>query len=139
MKDVGDVTDHAAARRVADAVVLQRSTKEGLPNTTRAFAELVSKAKGIEYQHMHPAKLTFQGLRIHLNQEFDEMRRGMQGAMDSLKLGGRLGVLTWKHTECAILVDFFRGVEPAADDWPLWDWLWSTHRCVLMCIDTIPC
>ena len=43
---------------------------------------------------MHPAKLTFQALRIHLNQEFDEMRRGMRAAMEILCDGGALGVLT---------------------------------------------
>ena len=43
---------------------------------------------------MHPAKLTFQALRIHLNQEFDEMRRGMRAAMETMRDGGALGVLT---------------------------------------------
>ena len=43
---------------------------------------------------MHPAKLTFQALRIHLNQEFDEMRRGMRAAAEVMMDGGRLGVLT---------------------------------------------
>ena len=56
---------------------------------------------------MHPAKLTFQALRIVLNQEFDEMRRGMHAAFDIMPEHGRLGILTWKHSECAIVVDFF--------------------------------
>ena len=56
---------------------------------------------------MHPAKLTFQALRIVLNQEFDEMRRGMHAAFDIMPEHGRLGILTWKHSECAIAVDFF--------------------------------
>ena len=43
---------------------------------------------------MHPAKLTFQALRIELNQEFDEMRRGMRAAVEVMEDGGRLGVLT---------------------------------------------
>jgi 16S rRNA (cytosine1402-N4)-methyltransferase len=47
---------------------------------------------------MHPAKLTFQALRICLNQEFDEMRRGMAAAQAIMPNGGRLAVLTaWIH------------------------------------------
>ena len=36
------------------------------------------QVKGPEYQGMHPAKLVFQALRIHLNDEFGELRRGIQ-------------------------------------------------------------
>jgi 16S rRNA (cytosine1402-N4)-methyltransferase len=43
---------------------------------------------------MHPAKLTFQAIRIHLNQEFDEMKRGMRAAVEVMPEGGRLAVLT---------------------------------------------
>ena len=39
-----------------------------LPDRTREFADFVTRAKGKEYQAMHPSKLTFQSLRVHLNQ-----------------------------------------------------------------------
>ena len=68
----------------------------------------VARAKGREYQAMHPAKMTFQALRIHINREFDEMRGGLRAALEVLHDGGRVGVLTWKHSECAIVVDLFR-------------------------------
>ena len=71
---------------------------------------------------MHPAKLTFQALRIHLNDEFGEMRKGLAGAFDLLGDKGRIGVITWKHSECAILVEFFRGLEAARDESPLLRW-----------------
>lgn len=97
IEEYGETTDPIAARRVADAVVLAR--EEGtLPSTTKAFAALVAAAKGKEYQAMHPAKLTFQALRIHLNQEFDEMRRGMRAAVEVMGDGGRLGVLTVRRS-----------------------------------------
>lgn len=89
----GETTDPTAARRVADAVCLARDAGS-LPSRTKEFAALVAAAKGKEYQAMHPAKLTFQALRVHLNQEFDEMKRGMRAAVDVMPDGGRLGVLT---------------------------------------------
>ena len=53
------------ARRIADAVAL--AIRDGsLPTRTAAFAQLVAKAKGKEYQKMHPAKMTFQALRIQV-------------------------------------------------------------------------
>ena len=60
---------------------------------------------------MHAAKLTFQALRIHLNDEFGELRRGMRAACELLGDNGRLGLLTWKHSECAIVVDVFKRID----------------------------
>ena len=124
--EYGETTDLAASRRIADAVVLARESGT-LPSTTKEFAALVAKAKGKEYQAMHPAKLTFQALRIVLNQEFDEMRRGMHGAFEIMPEHGRLGILTWKHSECAIVVDFFRDYEVIRDDFPLYVWARANH------------
>ena len=93
----GETTDPTAARRVADAVCVARDAGT-LPSRTKEFAALVAAAKGKEYQAMHPAKLTFQALRVHLNQEFDEMKRGMRAAVDVMPDGGRLGVLTVRRT-----------------------------------------
>lgn len=124
--EYGETTDAGAARRITDAIVLAREDGS-LPSTTKAFAALVARAKGKEYQMMHPAKLTFQALRIALNQEFDEMRRGMHGAFEIMPEHGRLGILTWKHSECAIVVDFFRDYEVIRDDFPLWQWAQANH------------
>ncbi len=119
--EFGETTDAVAARRIADAICLARDHGK-LPTRTREFAGLVAAAKGQEYQPMHPAKLTFQALRIHLNDEFGEMRRGMRAALDLLDEGGRIGLITWKHSECAIVVDFFREHEAARMDAPLPSW-----------------
>ena len=56
-------TDEAVAQRVADAICIQRSTAEGLPDRTRAFASFIAAVKGKEYQGFHPAKLVFQAVR----------------------------------------------------------------------------
>ncbi|CAL6432344.1 unnamed protein product [Bathycoccus prasinos] len=123
----GETNDKLSAQRIADAIVLARDTN-ALPKTTKAFATLVANAKGAEYQAMHPAKMTFQALRIHLNEEFDEFRRGMEGAMKLLKENGKLGVLTWKHSECAILIEYFRKVEKVRTNAPIFEWLKTNHE-----------
>ena len=55
---------------------------------------------------MHPAKMTFQALRVAVNREFAELRDGLQAATEACGLNGAVAVLTWKHAECAVVVDF---------------------------------
>jgi len=116
--------DAAAARRIADAVALARGADgRGVPKRTREFADLVQRAKGgKDYQAMHPAKLAFQALRIHVNREFDELRGGMAAALRMLRGDARMGLITWKHKECGIVIDFFRQHECARPDHPLMQW-----------------
>eukprot|EP00930_Biecheleria_cincta_P085859 TRINITY_DN75226_c0_g1_i1.p1 TRINITY_DN75226_c0_g1~~TRINITY_DN75226_c0_g1_i1.p1 ORF type:complete len:816 (-),score=146.20 TRINITY_DN75226_c0_g1_i1:24-2417(-) len=121
ISEYGETADPVAARRIADAICLARS-RGALPKRTREFAALVAQAKGKEYQPMHPAKMTFQALRIHLNDEFGEMRRGMQAAFKLMGEGGRIGLITWKHSECNIVVEIFRQLEAVRDKEPLLKW-----------------
>lgn len=86
----GDGVDtEAVSRRVADAICIKRAT-DGLPTRTREFAKFVAAVKGKEYQGFHPAKLVFQSLRIHLNDEFNELRRGLAAAYELMPDNGEL-------------------------------------------------
>jgi len=116
--------DTVASQRIADAVALVRGpTGKTVPKRTREFADLVQRAKGgKDYQAMHPAKPAFQALRIHVNREFDELRDGMLAGLQILRSCGRLGLITWKHKECAIVVEFLRQHEIARADHPLLQW-----------------
>ena len=97
----GDGQDAASAARVADALALARMGPCGGPRTTGQLAALVAAARcGGDYQPMHAAKLTFQALRIHLHDEFGQLRQGLQAGLQMLRPGGRLGIITWKHSEC---------------------------------------
>ena len=116
-----------AARRIADAVALAKRNG-ALPESTVAFARLVSDAKGKEYQAMHPAKMTFQALRIAVNREYEELRSGLKAAMELIRDGGKTAVLTWKHSECSILVDFARRYEIAPPNQPLRSWFETQRR-----------
>jgi len=112
-----------AARRIADAIALCRDTDPaGIPTRTRDFAALVARAKGKDYQAMHPAKLTFQALRIVVNKEFSQFREGLEASLKVLRPGGKVLIITWKHSECNLIVDFFRSHELARPDHPLSQW-----------------
>ena len=93
----GDGVDtEAVSRRVADAICIKRAT-DGLPTRTREFAKFIAAVKGKEYQGFHPAKLVFQSLRIHLNDEFDELRRGLAAAYELMPDNGELCVHISHH------------------------------------------
>jgi len=115
--------EYHAARRIADVICLARSQGK-LPTSTKAFAALVAQAKGKEAsgQVMHPAKMTFQALRIHLNDEFEEARRGLKAAFNLVGLNGRIGLITWKFSERDIVDEVFRSLEAVKEKEPLLEW-----------------
>ena len=122
---LGDGQDAASARRVADAVALAKEPGGvGVPRTTGQLGALVHAARcGGDYQPMHAAKLTFQALRMHVNDEFGQLRVGLAAATKLLRPGGRIGIITWKHSECAVVMDFLRDHELAGEAFPLRQWL----------------
>eukprot|EP00966_Prymnesium_polylepis_P332493 7387990-Prymnesium_polylepis.1 len=71
---------------------------------------------------MHPAKMTFQALRIHLNEEFDEMRKGMRAAFSMVGEGGRIGLITWKFSERKIVDEVVGTLEAVRPNEPLLKW-----------------
>lgn len=120
----GDGQDAETAERIADTISLYKSIGKGMPKTTSEFSELVSRCRmGGDYQRMHAAKLTFQALRMHINSERKEMMKGMQAAYKMLKEGGRIAVISWKHSEAALVMDFLRENELASESYPLRTWI----------------
>jgi 16S rRNA (cytosine1402-N4)-methyltransferase len=97
------------SRRIAKAIV-ERRVEQPL-QTTAELAELVAKAIGYRERNKHPATRTFQGLRIHVNDELGALERGLQGALDRLKPGGRLVVISFHSLEDRAVKRFMRGQE----------------------------
>jgi 16S rRNA (cytosine1402-N4)-methyltransferase len=92
------------SRAVARAIVAAR--KEAPVTTTRALADLVSKVVRSKPGEIHPATRTFQGLRIFVNQELDELHLALAAAERLLKPGGRLVVVSFHSLEDRIVKNF---------------------------------
>ncbi|WP_291685570.1 16S rRNA (cytosine(1402)-N(4))-methyltransferase RsmH [Bradyrhizobium sp.] len=92
------------SRAVARAIVAAR--KEAPVTTTRALADLVSKVVRSKPGEIHPATRTFQGLRIFVNQELDELHLALSAAERMLKPGGRLVVVSFHSLEDRIVKNF---------------------------------
>jgi 16S rRNA (cytosine1402-N4)-methyltransferase len=93
------------SRAVARAIVAAR--KEAPITTTRALADLVAKVVRGKPGEIHPATRTFQGLRIFVNGELDELHLALSAAEQVLKPGGRLVVVSFHSLEDRIVKNFF--------------------------------
>jgi len=92
------------SRAVARATVAAR--KEAPIATTRALADIVAKVVRSKPGEIHPATRTFQGLRIFVNEELDELHLALSAAERVLKPGGRLVVVSFHSLEDRIVKNF---------------------------------
>ncbi len=97
------------SRRIARAIVAEREDKPLV--TTSDLAALVARTIGYRERNKHPATRTFQALRIHLNEELSALPAGLQAAVDHLRPGGRLVVISFHSLEDRIVKRFIRSRE----------------------------
>jgi 16S rRNA (cytosine1402-N4)-methyltransferase len=94
------------AKQIAKALVAAR---QGGPVTrTRQLADLVGAAVRTREPGQDPATRTFQALRIHVNQELEELSLALPQALDALRPGGRLAAISFHSLEDRIVKNFFR-------------------------------
>ena len=93
--------------RIAAAIARERQ-KNAIETTTQ-LAEIVKKAfpRSAGYGDKHPAKRTFQAIRIEVNGELDGLDRAIGDFTDVLKKGGRLAVITFHSLEDRIVKNTF--------------------------------
>lgn len=86
------------AKKIAQAIENQRQTSP--IETTEQLAEIIKSAVPAAVRRDgHPARKTFQALRIAVNAELDNLSKGLDAAFSILKRGGRLSVITFHSLE----------------------------------------
>jgi len=94
------------AKQIARAIVAARS--RGPVDRTRQLAEIVAKAVPAREPHQDPATRTFQAIRIHVNQELEELALMLPQCLEVLNGGGRLVVISFHSLEDRIVKQFMR-------------------------------
>ncbi len=96
------------SRRIARAMTAARQLSP--IETTGQLTAIIKKAMPhvAKKEDQHPAKRTFQALRIAVNRELAVLEEGLAGALHILKPGGRLCVITFHSLEDRIVKETFR-------------------------------
>lgn len=94
--------------RIAEFIVEARNEKE--ISTTFDLVEIIKNAipKKVRMEGKHPAKRVFQALRIEVNKELDVLETGINSAVERLKVGGRLAVITFHSLEDRIVKNIYK-------------------------------
>lgn len=100
---IGRYGEDKNARSIARGIVKARETAP--IETTLQLAEIVKSSvpAAVRREPGHPARKTFQALRIEVNGELDRLSQGLEAAFSILKPGGRLAVITFHSLEDRIV------------------------------------
>ncbi len=96
------------ASQIAQAIVRKRASSP--ISTTSELAQLIEQTVGGRFPQKSKARI-FQALRIAVNEELDELGRGLEGARDVLRPGGRLCVISYHSLEDRLVKEFMRREE----------------------------
>ena len=108
-KEIADVLwmygDERQSRRIARAVVQFRRGDTPLLRTAQ-LAELIAQVMPRGDSKIHPATRSFQAIRIFINRELVDLEGGLDAALERLKPGGRLAVISFHSLEDRIVKQF---------------------------------
>ena len=102
------------AKSIARNIVREREKKE--ITKTLELVDIIKKSMPYkERMQKHPAKKTFQAIRIEVNHEIDILEDSLKKALSMLKVNGRMVVITFHSLEDRIVKDVFKSVTTIPD------------------------
>jgi len=109
-KEIADVLwtlgEERGSRHIARAIVQARAAAP--LTTTTQLAELILSVHRGPRQKIHPATRSFQAIRMHVNQELDQLAAALAQAVDVLAPGGRLVAISFHSLEDRIVKRYLR-------------------------------
>lgn len=105
---IRDYGEEQFAKNIAKHIVMER--QRAPIHTTGELVDIIRKSIPMKIQAAggHPAKRTFQAIRIELNQELTVLEESLDGMIDFLQDGGRICIITFHSLEDRIVKSIFR-------------------------------
>ena len=104
---IRDYGEEKYATSIAKNIVKRREEKK--IETTFELVDIIKRSMPQkEMRDGHPARKTFQAIRIEVNHELDVLEKGINEAIDLLNVGGRLCVITFHSLEDRIVKNIFK-------------------------------
>lgn len=110
-KIIRDYGEENFAKRIAKFIIERREDKE--INTTGELTEIIKGAIPAKFRREgpHPAKRTFQAIRIEVNGELEILNRAVEDSVKHLNKGGRIAIITFHSLEDRIIKNKYRDLE----------------------------
>ena len=97
------------AKSIVNGIIKYRETKP--IETTLELAEIIKENVPMKYRNAkHPARKTFQAIRIEVNDELNVFEKALNDSLSLLKVGGRICVITFHSLEDKICKEIFKKV-----------------------------
>lgn len=116
-KVIWELGEDRFSRRIARAIIRER--EEEPITTTKRLAGIIASASPSREKNKHPATRAFQAIRIYINRELDDLVDCLNIALEVLKPGGRLVVISFHSLEDRIAKRFIRK-QAKGDELPRW-------------------
>lgn len=101
-----DYGEEKYATSIAKNIIKERSIKP--IRTTLELVEVIKKSMPFKaMKDSHPARKSFQAIRIEVNNELEVLKIALEDAISMLKVGGRISVITFHSLEDRIVKDIF--------------------------------
>lgn len=105
---IRDYGEDKFAKNIAKHIVMER--EKGPIETTGQLIEIIKRAIPMKFQKTsgHPAKRTFQAIRIELNRELEVLRESLDDMIELLNKDGRICIITFHSLEDRIVKSIFK-------------------------------
>ena len=105
---IRDYGEDKFAKNIAKHIVMER--EKGPIETTGQLIEIIKRAIPMKFQKTagHPAKRTFQAIRIELNRELEVLRESLDDMIELLNEDGRICIITFHSLEDRIVKSIFK-------------------------------
>lgn len=107
---IRDYGEEKFAKRISNFIVKSREKSPIV--TTLQLVDIIKKAIPLKFQKEgHPAKRTFQAIRIEVNEELEILDKAVEDSILNLNIGGRITVITFHSLEDRIIKSKFKMME----------------------------